>query len=133
MVLAGFTEACQFLFRPPRNSISATWVCAQVVFLRPTWASVNPPGAGFSIESDVISRIHEIRSERAKINDRVQALAKLEAENGSLTAELQAQFEAMSGQIAHLESAARMNAAAAVPVSAATDVTATMTVPSQPK
>lgn len=80
-----------------------------------------------------MSKIHEIRSERAKINDRVQALAKLEAENGSLTAELQAQFEAMSGQIAHLESAARMNAAAAVPVSAATDVTATMTVPSQPK
>lgn len=34
-----------------------------------------------------MSRIHEIRSERAKINDRVQALAKLEAENAPLTAE----------------------------------------------
>jgi hypothetical protein len=46
---------------------------------------------------------------------------------------LQAQFEAMSAQIARLESAERMNAAAAVPVSAASDVTATKTVPAQPK
>nr|WP_279090162.1 phage major capsid protein [Comamonas thiooxydans] len=73
-----------------------------------------------------MSKIHEIRSERAQINDRVQALAKLEAENGSLTVEeqaefgqLTAQFEALSAQIERLEAAERMAAAAAVPVSQA--------------
>lgn len=86
-----------------------------------------------------MSKIHELRSERAKINDRVQALAALEATNGTLTAEqqaefgqLQAQFEAMSSQIERLEAAERMAAAAAVPVSQAA-TPARATVPAEPK
>lgn len=70
-----------------------------------------------------MSNINELRSERAAVNDRVQALAKLEAENGSLTAEqqtefsdLQTQFDALSAQIDRLEAAERMAAASAVPV-----------------
>ena len=37
-----------------------------------------------------MSKIHELRSERATINDRVQALASAEAATGALTAEQQA-------------------------------------------
>ena len=73
-----------------------------------------------------MSKIHELRSERAQINDRVQALAAIEAENGSLTTEeqaefgqLQASFEALSAQIERLEAAERMAATSAVPVSQA--------------
>lgn len=70
-----------------------------------------------------MSKINELRSERAAINDRVQTLAKLEADNGSLTVDqqaeftgLQSQFEALSAQIDRLEAAERMAAASAVPV-----------------
>ena len=73
-----------------------------------------------------MSKIHELRSERATINDRVQALASAEAATGALTAEQQAefgqltaQFEALTAQIDRLEAAERMAAAAAVPVSQA--------------
>ncbi|KDD10024.1 phage major capsid protein [Bordetella bronchiseptica] len=68
-------------------------------------------------------KIHELRSERARINDQVQALATVEAESGQLTAEqqqefatLSAKFSDLTAQIDRAESAERMAAAAAVPV-----------------
>lgn len=91
-----------------------------------------------------MSKIHELRSERATVNQRVQALAAAEAETGALTAEqqaefgeLQARFEALTQQIDRLEAAERMAAAAAVPVSPAASNAnrqqAPPTVPAQPK
>lgn len=88
-----------------------------------------------------MSKIHELRSERATINERVQALASAEAATGALTAEQQAefgqltaQFEALTQQIDRLEAAERMAAAAAVPVSqAAAPAKLPATVPAQPK
>ena len=91
-----------------------------------------------------MSKIHELRSERATINDRVQALASAEAATGALTAEQQAefgqltaQFEALTAQIDRLEAAERMAAAAAVPVSQAAPTAnrpqAPPTVPAQAK
>lgn len=91
-----------------------------------------------------MSKIHELRSERATINDRVQALAAAEAATGALTAEQQtefgqltAQFESLSAQIDRLEAAERMAAASAVPVSqaapAAHRAQAPLTVPAQAK
>lgn len=68
-------------------------------------------------------KVHELRSERATINDQVQALAALEAENGQLTAEeqkefadLQVKFDELTAQIERTEAAERIAAASAVPV-----------------
>lgn len=86
-----------------------------------------------------MSKIHQLRSERATINDRVQTLAKHEADNGALSeeqqqefAQLQSQFDGLSAQIERLETAERMAAAAAVPVAKVTDEPKA-TVPAQPK
>lgn len=68
-------------------------------------------------------KVHELRAERAKINEQVQALAAAEAENGSLTAEqhsqfsdLSAQFKELTAKIERVEQAESMAAQAAVPV-----------------
>ncbi|MEH6434296.1 phage major capsid protein [Massilia sp. DD77] len=67
--------------------------------------------------------INELRSERAKVNASVQALAKIEADGGQLNAEqvqqftdLQAKFDDLTAQIGRMEAAERVAAAAAVPV-----------------
>jgi HK97 family phage major capsid protein len=67
--------------------------------------------------------INELRSERAKVNASVQALAKIEADGGTLSAEqlteftgLQAKFDDLTAQIGRMEAAERLAAAAAVPV-----------------
>lgn len=87
-------------------------------------------------------KIHELRSERAKINDQVQALAAAEAANGSLTAEQQAEFDqlsakfsALSAQIERAEAAERFAAATATPVQTAPAALAgaSSTVPAQPR
>ncbi|GAA4493231.1 phage major capsid protein [Pseudaeromonas paramecii] len=69
--------------------------------------------------------IEELRRQRADINAKVQALAKVEAEGGSLSAEqltefnqLSGEFEQLSAQIGRMEAAERMNAAQAKPVTA---------------
>jgi HK97 family phage major capsid protein len=68
-------------------------------------------------------KIEELRRKRAEINAQVQLLATTDAE-GTLSAEqltsfesLSAEFESLSSQIGRLESADRMNAAHAKPVS----------------
>lgn len=68
-------------------------------------------------------KLHELRSERAKINDQVQALANAETENGNLTAEQEAEFAELSNRFNELtaainrtEAAERMAAAAATPI-----------------
>ena len=83
-------------------------------------------------------KVHELRSERATINDQVQALASIEAESGQLTAEQQAEFSALqakfndlTAQIERAESAERMAAAAAAPVES--HVKASGTVPARPR
>lgn len=83
-------------------------------------------------------KVHELRSERATINDQVQALAAIEAESGQLTAEqqaefssLQATFNELTAQIERAESAERMAAAAATPVES--HVKAGNTVPARPR
>ncbi|MFC7515089.1 phage major capsid protein [Herbaspirillum sp. GCM10030257] len=67
--------------------------------------------------------INELRSERAKINTAVQALAKIESDGGQLSAEqtqqftdLQAQFADLTAQIDRAIAAERLAAMAAVPV-----------------
>lgn len=67
--------------------------------------------------------INELRSERAKVNASVQALAKIEADGGQLNTEqlqqftdLQAKFDDLTAQIGRMEAAERLAAAAAVPV-----------------
>ncbi|WP_314435928.1 phage major capsid protein [Massilia timonae] len=67
--------------------------------------------------------INELRSERAKVNASVQALAKIEADGGQLNTEqvqqftdLQAKFNDLTAQIGRMEAAERVAAAAAVPV-----------------
>jgi len=67
--------------------------------------------------------INELRSERAKVNASVQALAKIEADGGQLTAEqltefsgLQTKFAELTAQITRMEAAETIAAAAAVPV-----------------
>lgn len=83
-------------------------------------------------------KVHELRSERATINDQVQALAAIEAENGHLTAEqqaqfteLQASFTSLTAQIERAESAERMAAATAKPVE--NHVTASNAMPARPR
>ncbi|KWZ43408.1 phage capsid protein [Burkholderia savannae] len=87
--------------------------------------------------------INELRRERAAINQRVQALAQIEADGTALSAEQQAEFDQLSSkfndlsaQIERAEAAERMAAAAAVPVDptpAAVAAPAGATVPAQPK
>jgi len=67
--------------------------------------------------------INELRSERAKVNASVQALALIEAGGGQLTAEqlveftgLQTKFGELTAQITRMEASESMAAAAAVPV-----------------
>lgn len=67
--------------------------------------------------------IEELRRQRAEVNAKVQDLAKLETENGELTAEQLEQFEQMATQfdelttkLERLERTERMNAAASTPV-----------------
>ena len=67
--------------------------------------------------------INELRSERAKVNASVQALALIEAGGGELTAaqlqeftDLQATFANLTAQITRMEAAESIAAAAAVPV-----------------
>ncbi|MCP4595753.1 phage major capsid protein [Neptuniibacter sp.] len=69
-----------------------------------------------------MSKIDQLRRERADVNDQIQVLAKAEAE-GSLTDEQVSQFEELSAsftsltaQIERLETAEQMNAQASVPV-----------------
>ena len=71
-----------------------------------------------------MSLVLQMRSERAKLNDQLQALAKIEADGGSLTAEqlsqftsLESQINALTDKISRAEIAERASAAAAVPVS----------------
>lgn len=70
-----------------------------------------------------MSLVLQLRSERAKLNDELQALAKKEAVGETLAAadlerftQLEAQIADLSAKIARAESAERANAAAAVPV-----------------
>lgn len=70
-----------------------------------------------------MSLVLQMRSERAKLNDQLQALAQLEAKGESLSAEQLAQFtdlesriNALSDKISRAEIAERAAAAAAVPV-----------------
>lgn len=85
-----------------------------------------------------MKKVHELRSERATINDQVQALAAIEAESGQLTVEQQAEFTDLQGKFADLtaqieraEAAERMAASTATPVES--PIKATNTVPAQPK
>lgn len=71
-----------------------------------------------------MSLVLQMRRERAELNDKLQALAKLEADGGSLTAEqmtqfgeLESQITALTDKISRAEAAERAAAAAAVPVS----------------
>ncbi len=70
-----------------------------------------------------MSLVTQLRSERAQLVVAVQALAKIEAEGGSLTAEqltqftqLEAQVNGLTEKISRAEAAERMAAASAVPV-----------------
>ncbi|MFJ3259661.1 phage major capsid protein [Pseudomonas sp. NPDC086581] len=70
-----------------------------------------------------MSLVLQLRNERAEINTKIQALAKIEADGGSLTAEqlgqfteLEAQFNAVTDKLARAEAAERLAAASAVPL-----------------
>lgn len=70
-----------------------------------------------------MSLVLQLRSERAKLNDSIQALAKLESGSETLSAEQLAQFSkleldfnALTEKIARAEQAERIAAASAVPV-----------------
>lgn len=83
-------------------------------------------------------KVHELRAERAKINDQIQALATAEKENGELTAEqtsdfstLSAKFDGLTASIERLEKAERMAAQSATPVES--HVRSTNTVPAVPR
>ncbi|WP_175701175.1 phage major capsid protein [Burkholderia ambifaria] len=87
--------------------------------------------------------INELRRERAAINQRVQALAQIEAGGTALSAEQQTEFDqlsskfnGLSSKIERAEAAERMAAAAAVPVDptpAAVAAPTASAVPAQPK
>ncbi|MEB6090028.1 phage major capsid protein [Enterobacter hormaechei] len=73
-----------------------------------------------------MNKIEELRRQRAGINTQVQALAQIEMEGGTLSAEqleqfsnLQAQFDELSASIQRLEAAERLAATTAIPVKAA--------------
>ncbi|WP_371369963.1 phage major capsid protein [Pseudomonas sp. QL9] len=70
-----------------------------------------------------MSLVLQMRRERAELNDQLQALAKIEADGGTLTAEqmtqfgqLESQITALTDKISRAEIAERAAAAAAVPV-----------------
>lgn len=70
-----------------------------------------------------MSKVLQLRSERAELNTKLQALAKIEAEGGSLNAEQLTEFTSLEAQIADLsakitraEQAERAAALSAVPV-----------------
>ncbi len=70
-----------------------------------------------------MSLVLKLRSERAELNTRLQALAKLESDGGSLDAEqlkqftdLESQINALTDKLSRAESAERMAAANSVPV-----------------
>ncbi|AHY43829.1 phage major capsid protein [Stutzerimonas decontaminans] len=70
-----------------------------------------------------MSKVLQLRSERAQLNTELQALAKLEADGTSLNAEqlakfgeLEAQINTLSDKISRAESAERAAASSAVPV-----------------
>ncbi|PZW65255.1 HK97 family phage major capsid protein [Pseudomonas sp. URMO17WK12:I1] len=70
-----------------------------------------------------MSLVLQMRSERAELNNKLQALAKIEASGGSLSAEQLAEFTSLESQIADLsaklsraEAAEKSAALAAVPV-----------------
>lgn len=70
-----------------------------------------------------MSQVLKLRSERAKLNEELQALAKKEADGGSLSAEeltrfgqLETEIADLSAKLTRAEAAERMQAAAAVPV-----------------
>lgn len=72
-----------------------------------------------------MNKIEELRRQRAGINTQVQALAQIEMNGGTLSAEqleqftgLQAQFDELSASIQRLEAAERLAATTAVPVKA---------------
>ena len=83
-----------------------------------------------------MSKVIALRSERAKINDAVQALAKIEGDGGQLSAEqlvefstLQAKFTDVNAQLERALAAERTAAAAAVPVDPPTNPAAPATAP----
>ncbi|MGG4604307.1 phage major capsid protein [Paenalcaligenes sp. Me131] len=83
-------------------------------------------------------KVHELRAERAKINDQIQALATAEKESGNLSAEqlsdfstLSAKFNDLTASIERLETAERMAAQSATPVES--HVRKTNTVPAVPR
>ncbi|MCX5592031.1 phage major capsid protein [Alcaligenes endophyticus] len=83
-------------------------------------------------------KVHELRAERAKINDQIQALATTEKESGSLSDEQTSEFSALSAKfndltasIERLEAAERMAAQSATP--AQNHVRSTSTVPVTPR
>ena len=70
-----------------------------------------------------MSQVLKLRSERAQLNDQLQALAKKETDGGSLSAEelsqftsLEAQINALTDKISRAEAAERAAGASAVPV-----------------
>lgn len=71
-----------------------------------------------------MSLVTQLRSERAKLNEQIQSLARIEVDGGSLNAEQLAQFEqlgadfnALTDKLSRAESAERIATASAVPVS----------------
>jgi HK97 family phage major capsid protein len=86
-------------------------------------------------------KINELRSERAKVNQAVQTLAKVEADGGQLTAEQLAEFDSLNAKFADLtaqieraEVAERLAAASAVPVDKTEpEAAAAPSVPATPK
>lgn len=84
-------------------------------------------------------QIEELRRSRAGVNESVQALAKIELNGGTLTAEqltefatLQAQFDEMTAQITRLEAAERAAGLVAKPVTATTQAPAVI-IKAEPK
>lgn len=70
-----------------------------------------------------MSKVLQLRSERAELNTKLQALAKIEADGGSLNAEqlqeftsLEAQISDLSAKLARAEAAEKAAALSAVPV-----------------
>src|SRR5690606_34931043 len=77
----------------------------------------------FSCPGGIMSQVLKLRNERAQLNTQLQALAKIEADGGALSAEQLAQFAELESQINELtakisraEAAERLAASGAVPV-----------------
>jgi HK97 family phage major capsid protein len=75
------------------------------------------------VEKIFMSYINQLRSERAQVNDAVQALAQIEVQGSPLSTEQLSEFtqwnqrfNQLTSQIERAEAAERLNAAAAVPV-----------------